>query len=89
MSARAWLRAEWHWLLACFGLHVIGSEPDLDSRRLDWLESRQTRVIESRSYDDPYGEHVANAWSVEGPFFSVRDAIDAHMAGQVDHVTQS
>lgn len=55
-----------------------------ESARLDWLDARVMPVVESQGYGNPYGEHVANAWSVEWPSNTVRDAIDAYRANNKD-----
>ena len=48
-----------------------------ESSRLDWLDTRVGPVVENQGWGNPYGEHVSNAWEVEWPASTVREAIDA------------
>lgn len=50
-----------------------------ESARLDWLDTRCGPVVVNQTMFDPYGEHIANEWSVEWPAATVREAIDEHM----------
>ncbi len=50
-----------------------------DSARLDWLDRKCAPYVEGQSYSWPYGEHVANEWSLIWPESSLRAAIDAGM----------
>lgn len=53
-----------------------------DAELLDHLDGCCEPVVEGQTMTDPYGEHVANRWSIEGPFASVRDALRAARKGQ-------
>lgn len=48
-----------------------------ESSRIDWLDRRVGPVVENQGWGNPYGEHVSNAWEVEWPASTVREAIDA------------
>lgn len=48
-------------------------EPNLDTARLDWLETQST----SYGFEDM---HEGNRWTIEGPFMSLRTAIDEGIA---------
>ena len=50
------------------------SETRTDTERLDWLD-KQVQAVGS-----PCGtEHIANAWGIEYPSSSIREAIDVQM----------
>lgn len=58
-----------------------GKGEGLDAARLDWLDKQCKPVVEGGgSQFEPYGEHVGNSWSIDGPFGDVRSAIDAALA---------
>lgn len=46
-----------------------------DTHRINKFDAHVCSVIEGQGYGSP-GEHVANSWSLEGPFMDVRSALD-------------
>lgn len=72
-----------HLLLLGFAVRRLDHTRKLlavESARLDWLDTRVGPVVENQGWSNPYGEHVANAWAVEWPASTVREAIDAYRA---------
>lgn len=46
-----------------------------DTHRLNKFDAHVCAVVEGQGYGSP-GDHVANSWSLEGPFMDVRSALD-------------
>ena len=59
--------------------HRPQSTPE-DTALLNWLDTQMAPVAEGQTYGDPYGEHVANVWSVTAQRGDVRSAIRDLMA---------
>jgi hypothetical protein len=51
--------------------------PNLDTERLNWLETQCIPYVEGQNYSQPQGEYTANEWSVVYPATTLREAIDA------------